>query len=144
MHQINHSFTAQQPTDEELAMPPKEVIIKRYGVLSAEKVTLNVATIDIGWLTKARSHQLVMARGRQVLMKSMKEMGVLTMECLLVQQLPESECLLKDGAPKYAVIDSNHCVMTAQQLFPDRSFKWCCNLVDVCVPYHFDLFLQHF
>jgi hypothetical protein len=100
--------------------------------------------IDIGWLMKARSHQLVTVRGHQVLMKLMKEMGILMMECLLVQQLPESECLLKDSVPKYAVINSNHHIMTAQQLFPDRSFKWCCNLVNVCVTYHFDLFFQHF
>jgi len=59
---------------------------------------MNVTMIDIGWLMKARSHQLVMVRGRQVLMNSMKEMGVLMMECLLIQQLPESKCLLKDGA----------------------------------------------
>jgi hypothetical protein len=113
MHQINHSFNVQQPTDEELVMPPKEAIIKQYGVLSAEKVTLNAAMIDIGQLMKARSHQLVTARGHQVLMKLMKEMGVLMMERLLVQQLPESECLLKDGVPKYAVINGNHHVMTA-------------------------------
>jgi hypothetical protein len=97
--------------------------------------------IDIGWLTKAGSHWLVTSRGCQVLMNLMKEMGVLTMEHLLVQQLPESKCILKDGVPKYMVIDGNHCVMTAQQLFPNKSFKWCCKIVDVCIPYHFDVFL---
>jgi hypothetical protein len=131
----------QQPTDEELAMPPKEAILQQYSVLLAEKVQMNVAMIDIGWLTKARSHQLVMSRGCQVLVNSMKEMGILTMEHLLIQQLPESKCILKDGAPEYMVIDGNHHIMTAQQLFPDKSFKWCCNVVDVCIPYSFDVFL---
>jgi hypothetical protein len=102
---------------------------------------MNAAMINIGWLMKAGSHQLVTSRGRQVLMNSMKEMGVLMMEHLLIQQLPESECILKDGVPEYMVIDSNHCIMTAQQLFPDKSFKWCCDIVDVCIPYHFDVFL---
>ena len=94
-------------------MPLKEAILQQYSVLCAEKVKMNAAMINIRWLTKARSHWLVTVRGRQVLVNSMKQMGVLTMEQLLVQQLPESECLLKDGAPKYAVINSNHCIMTA-------------------------------
>ena len=122
-------------------MPPKQAILQQYSILLAEKVQMNVAMIDIRQLMKAGSHWLVTLRGRQVLMNSMKEMGVLTMEHLLVQQLPESKCFLKDGAPKYMVINGNHCIMTAQQLFPDKSFKWCCNIVDVCIPYHFDVFL---
>ena len=141
MHGINHSFNFQQPTEEELSMPPKEAILQWYGVLLAEKVQMNVTMIDIRWQTKARSHWLVTSRGHQVLVNLMKEMGVLMMEHLLVQQLPESKCFLKDGAPKYMVINGNHCIMTAQQLFPDKSFKWCCNIVDVCIPYHFDVFL---
>ncbi len=84
---------------------------------------------------------MVMARGCQVLMDSMKEMGVLTMECILVQQLPQSECILNDSAPEYAIIDGNHHVMTAQQLFPDKSFKWCCDLVNVSIPHHCDVLL---
>jgi hypothetical protein len=130
----------QQP-NEELVMPPKEAILQQYGVLLAEKVQMNVAMIDIRWLMKARSHWLVMSRGCQVLMNLMKEMGVLTMEHLLIQQLPESKCILKDGAPKYMVIDGNHHTMTAQQLFPNKSFKWCCDIVNMCIPYHFDVFI---
>ncbi len=144
MHWINHSFNLQQPTEEELSMPPKEAILQWYGVLSAEKVQMNATMINIRWLMKAGSHQLVTARGRQVLMDSMKEMGVLTMEWILVQQLPQSKCILNDGVPKYAIINSNHHVTTARQLFPDRSFKWCCDLVNVSIPYHCDVFLLAF
>ncbi len=143
-HLTNCSFTLQQPTEEELALPLKEVILKRYSVLLAEKVQLNVTMIDIGWLMKAGSHWLVTARGRQVLVNSMNEMGILTMECLLVQQLPESEWILNNGAAEYVVIDSNHHVMTAQQLFPNRSFKWCCDLVNVCILCLFTAILSPF
>ncbi|KIC70675.1 hypothetical protein DB44_GR00030 [Candidatus Protochlamydia amoebophila] len=73
---------------------PKGSDSSGYGVLSAEKVQMNVTMIDIRWLMKAGSHQLVMVRGRQVLVDLMKEMGVLMMECILVQQLPQSECIL--------------------------------------------------
>ena len=90
---------------------------------------------------KAGSHQMVMARGHQVLVDLMKEMGVLMMEHILIQQLPQSECILNNGAPEYAIIDGNHHVMTAQQLFPDKSFKWCCDLVNVSIPHHCDVLL---
>ncbi|ELR21855.1 uncharacterized protein ACA1_386940 [Acanthamoeba castellanii str. Neff] len=57
-------------------------------------------------------------------------MGVLTMERLLVQELPPSQCILKDGMPEYCIINSNHHIQTAQQLFPGKSFKWCCDIVN--------------
>jgi hypothetical protein len=53
------------------------------------------------------------------------------MECLLVQQLPPSQCILKDGMPEYSVIDSNHHIQTAPWLFPGKSLKWCCDIVNV-------------
>ncbi len=103
----------QQPTEEELLMPPKDVILQRYGMLLAEMVQMNAAMIDIGQLMKAGTHQLVMVRGRQVLVDLMKQMGVLTMERILIQQLPALECILNNNAPEYMVINGNHCVMTA-------------------------------
>ncbi len=134
----------QQPTVEELSMPPKDTILQQYGVLLADMVQMNAAVIDIGRLTKAGTHRLVMARGRQVLVDSMKQMGVLTMECILIQQLPPLECILNDGVPKYTVINGNHRVMTARKLFPNKTFVWCCNIVNVCIPDHFLCFFHHF
>ncbi len=134
----------QQPTVEELSMPPKDTILQQYGVLSADMVQMNAATINIRQLTKAGTHQLVTVRGHQVLMDSMKQMGVLTMEHILIQQLPPLECILNNSAPEYTVINSNHHIMTAQKLFPNKTFMWCCNIVDVCIPDHFDVFLSPF
>ncbi len=134
----------QQPTVEELSMPLKDTILQQYGMLLADMINMNTAMINIGQLPKARTHQLVMARGRQVLVDAMKQMGVLTMEHILIQQLPASECILNDGVIEYTVINSNHCVMTAQKLFPNKTFMWCCNVVNICIPDHFDVFLSSF
>ncbi|ELR16386.1 uncharacterized protein ACA1_047660 [Acanthamoeba castellanii str. Neff] len=57
-------------------------------------------------------------------------MGVLMMERLLVQELPPSERVLNDGMPEYCIIDGNNHVQTARQLFPGKSLKWCCDIVD--------------
>jgi hypothetical protein len=46
---------------------------------------MNVAMVNIRWMMKNGTQQLVMSRGHQVLMSSMKEMGILTMEHLLIQ-----------------------------------------------------------
>jgi len=95
-------------------MPPEEALLKHYGVLCSEHVKMNVATISIKRMTRSGSYHLVMARGHRVLSASMNEMGVLTMERLLVQQLPPSQLVLNDGLPEYCVIDGNHHVQTAR------------------------------
>jgi hypothetical protein len=112
-------------------MPPEEALLKHYGVLCADHVKMNAATIDIDRMTKSGTHWLVTTRGHRVLSTLMNKMGVLTMEHLLVQELPPSQCILKDGMPEYCIINSNHHIQTAQQLFPGKSFKWCCDIVDV-------------
>jgi hypothetical protein len=71
------------------------------------------------------------AKKNRFLSMLMNKMGVLMMEHLLVQELPPSQCILKDGMPEYCIIDGNHCVQTAQWLFPGKSFKWCCDIVNV-------------
>jgi hypothetical protein len=88
------------PTEEELSMPLEEALLKHYGVLCADHVKMNTATININQMMKSGSHWLVTARGHRVLSTSMNEMGILTMECLLVQELPPSQCILKDGMPE--------------------------------------------
>jgi len=87
---------------------------------------------DPNWLDdQAWDTLVVTVRGRRVLMNSMNNMGILTMEHLLIQQLPQAECILNDGKPKWAIIDSNHHIMTAWKLFPDKNFIWCCDIVEV-------------
>jgi hypothetical protein len=61
----------------------------------------------------------------------MKELGVIVMERILVQQLPQAACVLNDGQPKYLIIDGNHCIETARSLFLETNFAWLCDLVDV-------------
>ena len=112
-------------------MPPEEALLMRYGVLCSKHVQMNAATISIKRMTRSGSYRLVTARGRRVLSASMNEMGVLTMERLLVQQLPPSQLVLNDGLPEYCVIDGNHRVQTARRLFPNKDFNWCCDIVDV-------------
>ena len=116
---------------EELLMPPKDAILHWFGELSSQHIKMNADMIPIDWMTKHGTHWLVMVRGRRVLMNSMNDMGVLMMECLLIQQLPQAKCILNDSKPKWAIIDSNHCVMTAWKLFPDKNFIWCCDVVEV-------------
>ena len=108
-------------------MPPEEALLKHYGVLCSEHVKMNMATISIKRMTRSGSYCLVTAS----LSALMNEMGVLTMERLLVQQLPPSQLVLNDGLPEYCVIDSNHCVQMARRLFPNKDFNWCCDIVDV-------------
>ena len=45
--------------------------------------------------------------------KAMQQMGILRMEHLLVQELPEEEWTLGDGCMEYAVINGNHCLQVA-------------------------------
>lgn len=70
-------------------MPPKDVILHWFGELSSQHIKMNADMIPIDQMTKHGTHWLVMVRGQRVLMNSMNNMGVLTMECLLVQQLPQ-------------------------------------------------------
>jgi hypothetical protein len=90
-------------------MPPEEALLKHYGVLCVDHMKMNTATININQMTKGGTNQLVTARGHRVLSTLMNEMGVLTMEHLLVQELPPSQCILKDGMPEYCIIDGNQC-----------------------------------
>jgi hypothetical protein len=117
-------------------MPPEEALLKCYGVLCADHMKMNTATINIDQMMKSGTHHLVTTRGHRVLSMLMNEMGVLMMEHLLVQELPPSQCILKDGMPEYCIIDGNHCVQTAWRLFPGKPFKWCCDIVDVCFSFY--------
>jgi hypothetical protein len=63
-------------------------LLKRYQELCEKPFTANTLTVDIRWLTKAGTHQPITAQGRKVMVKSMKELGVIVMERILVQQLP--------------------------------------------------------
>ena len=112
-------------------MPPKDVILHQFSKLSSQHIKMNADTIPIDRMTKHGTHRLVTARGRRVLTNSMNDMGILTMECLLIQQLPQAKCVLNNGKPKWAIIDGNHHIMTAQKLFPNKNFIWCCDVVEV-------------
>ncbi len=62
------------------------------------------------------------------------------MEKLLVQQLPEDECVLKDGKPKYQIVDGNHHVTTAHEVFSKDDIDWVCDVVKVLLTYPSSLF----
>jgi hypothetical protein len=61
----------------------------------------------------------------------MQEFGVLVLERLLIQELPPAEHVLNDGKPEYLIINGNHHVLTAHELYPDREILWLCNVADV-------------
>lgn len=92
----------------------------------------NSDLIDISRITKAGDFRLVTARGKETIRKSMKEMGVLPMERLLIQELPEKERTLGDGKVEYMVIDGNHRIQVARELSPDHQhMNWVCDIVKV-------------
>ncbi len=62
------------------------------------------------------------------------------MEKLLVQQLPKDECVLKDGKPKYWIVDGNHHVTTACEVFGKDDIDWVCDVVKVLLTYPSSLF----
>lgn len=67
--------------------------------------------------------------------KSMRERGILPMEKLLVQELPEDERVLKDGLPEYRIVDGNHRVTTVREVFGKDDIDWVCDVVKVLLPY---------
>jgi hypothetical protein len=72
--------------------------------------------------------------------KSMQERGILLMEKLLVQELPENERVLNDSLPEYWIIDGNHHVTTACEVFGKDDIDWVCDVVKVLLPYPSSLF----
>jgi hypothetical protein len=111
----------------------KATLLKKYQELCEKHITPNALTVSIRRLTKAGTHRPITARGRKVMVRSMKELGVIVMERILVQQLPRAACVLNDDQPEYLVIDGNHRIETARSLFPETNFTWLCDLVDVRV-----------
>jgi len=67
--------------------------------------------------------------------KSMQEQGILPMEKLLIQELPKDEQVLKDSLPKYQIIDGNHHITTACEVFSKDDIDWVCNVVKVLLPF---------
>jgi hypothetical protein len=90
-------------------------------------------TLILFYHRNRRIFQLITAQGRKVMVKSMNELGVIVMERILVQQLPQSACILNNDQPEYLVINTNHCIETARSLFLEMNFTWLCDLVDVCL-----------
>ena len=45
--------------------------------------------------------------------KAMQKMGILTMERMLVQELPEEQWTLGDGHMEYVIINGNHQLQVA-------------------------------
>jgi hypothetical protein len=74
-------------------MPPEEALLKCYGPLyrSHDNEHCNNQHQP---MTKSGTHWLVTSRGHRVLSTSINNMGVLTMEHLLVQALPPSVHLI--------------------------------------------------
>ena len=81
-----------------------------FSALLDKWVLKNGQAIDISQITKAGDNHLVTACGKQTMRKAMQQMGVLTMEHMLVQELPEEEWTLGDRHMEYIVIDGNHCL----------------------------------
>jgi hypothetical protein len=111
----------------------KANLLKRYQELCKKHITTNTLTVSIRQLTKAGTHQPITAQGRKVMVKSMKELGIIVMERILVQQLLQSACILNDDQLEYLIIDGNHCIETARSLFPEENFTWLCDLIDICL-----------
>ena len=102
-----------------------------YSALLDKWVLKNEQAIDISRITKAGDYRLVTAHGKQTMRKAMQKMGILTMERMLVQELPEEQWTLGDGRMEYVVIDGNHRLQVAQELSKDEHMKWLCDLVSV-------------
>lgn len=100
-----------------------------YSALLDKWVLKNEQAIDISQITK--DYWLITACGKQTMRKAMQKMGILTMECMLVQELPEEQWMLGDGCMEYVVIDGNHQLQVAQELSKDQHMKWLCDLVSV-------------
>jgi uncharacterized ParB-like nuclease family protein len=91
----------------------------------------NALSINTRRITRYGDFRQVTARGKAVMRQAMTEHGVLTLERLLVQELPPNERVLNDGQPEYVVIDGNHRLTTCREMFPDREFEWSCDVVRV-------------
>ena len=72
--------------------------------------------------------------------KSMREQGILPMEKLLIQELPEDEQVLNDGLPKYWIVDGNHCITTVHEVFSKDDIDWVCDVVKVLLAHPSSLF----
>jgi hypothetical protein len=79
----------------------------------------------------------VTAHGKAVMKQAMMQHGVLTLERLLVQELPPEQCVLNEKLPEYVVIDGNHRLTMCYEMFPDCDFDWTC---DVVLVHSFNLF----
>ena len=84
-----------------------------YSALLDKWVLKNEQAINISQITKAGDYQLITARGKQTMRKAMQKMGILTMEHMLVQELPEEQWTLGDGRMEYVIIDGNHWLQVA-------------------------------
>ena len=70
----------------------------------------------------------------------MQEQGILPMEKLLIQELPKNERVLNNGLPEYQIVDSNHHITTAHEVFSKDDIDWVCDVVKVLLPYPSSLF----
>ena len=62
------------------------------------------------------------------------------MEKLLIQELPEDECVLKDSKPEYWIVDGNHCITTVHEVFSKDDIDWVCDVVKVLLAHPSSLF----
>jgi uncharacterized ParB-like nuclease family protein len=102
-----------------------------YQTLLQQYVINNALSINTRQITRYRDFHQVTTCGKAVMRQAMTEHSVLTLEHLLVQELPPNERVLNDGQPKYIVIDGNHRLTTCCEMFPDCKFEWSCNVVRV-------------